>query len=78
MSPYKLYLSLIASYLPDDKVHIHWALSFFKSRCAATFAKCVIRQGMKSGQMTFVEWNTFTSEFVLMFCPENEVTTALM
>jgi hypothetical protein len=28
--------------------------------------------------MTFVEWNTFTSEFVLMFCPENEVTTALM
>jgi hypothetical protein len=74
----KLYLSLTASDFPDNQVGIHWALSFFKSRCIATFAKCIIRQEIKSGQMTFIDWNTFMLEFVLMFCPENEVTTALM
>jgi hypothetical protein len=71
-------MSLTASYFPDDQVHIHWALSYFKSRCTATFAECVVRQEMKSGWMTFTDWNEFTVEFVLMFCPENKLTTALM
>jgi hypothetical protein len=71
-------MSLTGSDFPDDQVCIHWALSFFKSRCAATFAKCVVRQEMKSGQMMFIDWNTFTLEFALVFCPKNKVTTALM
>jgi hypothetical protein len=33
---------------------------------------------MKSGQMTPGDWNTFTLEFVLMFCSENGATMALM
>jgi hypothetical protein len=28
--------------------------------------------------MCFASWSDFTEEFVLMFCPENEATTALM
>jgi hypothetical protein len=28
--------------------------------------------------MRFASWSNFTEEFTLMFCPENEATTALM
>jgi hypothetical protein len=71
-------MSLTASDFSDNQTCIHWALSYFESRHAVTFAECIIRQEMKSGQMTFVDWDVFTLEFVLMFCPENKVTTALM
>jgi hypothetical protein len=74
----KLYMLLTGSDFPDDQVHIHWALSFFKSGCAATFPEHIVRQEMKSGQMMFIDWNTFTSEFASAFCPKNEVTMALM
>jgi hypothetical protein len=74
----ELYISLTGSDFPDNQVHIHWALSYFKSGCAVTFAEHVVRQEMKSGQMTFVDWNVFTSEFVSTLCPENEVMTVLM
>jgi hypothetical protein len=75
---FELYMSLTGSDFPDDQVHIHWAPSFFKSGHEAIFAKHVIRQEIKSGQMMFIDWNTFTLEFALVFCPENEVTMALM
>jgi hypothetical protein len=74
----ELYMLLTASDFPDNQVHIHWALSYFKSGCTVTFAEHVVRQEMKSGQMTFTDWNEFTAEFVLMFCPENESMTTLM
>jgi hypothetical protein len=44
----------------------------------ASFAECAIRQEMKSGQMMFIDWNTFTSEFALVFFPENKAMMALM
>jgi hypothetical protein len=44
----------------------------------ATFAEHVVRQEIKSGQMTSADWNEFTLEFTLSFCPENEAMTALM
>jgi hypothetical protein len=74
----KLYLSFIGLDFLDDQTHIHWALSYFKSGCVATFAECVVRQEMKSGEMIFADWNEFCSEFTLTFCPENKVMTALM
>jgi hypothetical protein len=40
--------------------------------------ECIIRQEMKTGQMMFIDWNTFTSEFALVFCAENEAMMALM
>jgi hypothetical protein len=70
----ELYLSLTGSDFPDDQSHIHWALSYFKSRCAATFAECVVKQEMKSGVMIFAGWSEFTLQFMATFCPENEVT----
>jgi hypothetical protein len=44
----------------------------------ATFAKHVVRQEIKSGQMVFADWSEFTSEFTLTFCPENEATAAFI
>jgi hypothetical protein len=74
----ELYLLLTGPDYPDKQSRIHWALSFFKSGCAATFAKHIVRQGMRTGVMAFADWTDFTSEFMSTFCPENEATSALM
>jgi hypothetical protein len=62
----------------EDQVRIHWALSYFKGERAATFTERVIQQEMRSGKMCFASWDKFRDEFTVAFCPENEVTTALM
>jgi hypothetical protein len=74
----ELYLLLTGADYPDKQARIHWALLFFKSRRAATFAKHIVRQEMRTGVMAFVDWMDFTSEFMSTFCPENEATSALM
>jgi hypothetical protein len=74
----ELYILLTASDFIDEQVRIHWALSYFKGGRAASFAECILRQELWSGKMCFASWRDFTEEFVLMFCPENEATTALM
>jgi hypothetical protein len=60
----ELYLSLTGPDYPDEQSHIHWALSFFKSGCAATFAEHIVRQEMRTGVMAFADWMDFTSEFM--------------
>jgi hypothetical protein len=52
------------------------ALSYCKSRYAANFAECIVRQEMKTGRMVFSSWTEFTDKF--KSCPENKVTTVLM
>jgi hypothetical protein len=74
----ELYLSLTGLDYPDKQSRIHWALSFFKSRRAATFAECIVRQEMRTGVMAFADWMDFTSGFMSTFCPENEAMSALM
>jgi hypothetical protein len=74
----KLYISLSQSDFVEDQVRIHWALSYFKGGRAVTFAERIIRQEMRSGKMCFASWDEFRDEFTAAFCPENEVTTALM
>jgi hypothetical protein len=74
----ELYLSLTGPDYPDEQSHIHWALSFFKSGRAATFAECIVRQEMQTGVMAFADWMDFTLEFMSTFCPENEAMSALM
>jgi hypothetical protein len=71
-------MSLTASDFVDEQVRMHWALSYFKGGCAASFAEHIIRQEMRSGKMYFASWSEFTEKFTSMFCPENEATTALM
>jgi hypothetical protein len=74
----ELYLSLTGSDYPNEQSRIHWALWFFKSGRAATFAERIVRQEMRTGVMAFVDWMDFTSEFRSTFCPENEAMSALM
>jgi hypothetical protein len=74
----ELYISLTASDFVDEQVYIHWALSYFKGRRAASFAECILWQELRSGKMCFTSWSDFTEEFASTFCPENEATTALM
>jgi hypothetical protein len=74
----ELYISLTQSDFVEDQVHIHWALSYFKGRCAATFTERIIRQEMQTEKMCFASWNKFREEFTAAFCPENEATTVLM
>jgi hypothetical protein len=69
---------LTASDFIDEQVRVHWALSYFKGGRAASFTKCILQQELRSGKMCFASWSDFTEEFALMFCPENEATTALM
>jgi hypothetical protein len=38
----ELYISLSQPDFVKDQVRIHWALSYFKGRCVASFAECVI------------------------------------
>jgi hypothetical protein len=42
----ELYILLSQSDFIEDQVCIHWALSYFKGRCVANFAKCIIQQEM--------------------------------
>jgi hypothetical protein len=74
----ELYISLTQSDFIDDQVHIHWVLSYFKGGRMVSFAEHILRQELRSGKMCFASWREFTEEFVVTFCPENEVTTALM
>jgi hypothetical protein len=74
----ELYISLTQLDFIDDQVRIHWALSYFKGGCAASFAERILHQELRSGKMCFASWREFTEEFVVTFCPENEATMALM
>jgi hypothetical protein len=75
----ELYISFTASDFVDEQVRIHWAPSYFKGRHAASFAKHILQQEMRSGMICFTSWSNFTEESVLLvFCPENEATRALM
>jgi hypothetical protein len=74
----ELYISLTQSDFVDEQVRIHWALSYFKGGCMASFAEHILWQELRSGKMCFASWNDFTEKFSLMFCPENEATTVLM
>jgi hypothetical protein len=74
----ELYLSLTGSDYPEEQSRINWALSFFKSRRAATFAERIVRQEMRTGVIAFMDWTDFTSEFMSTFCPENEATSMLI
>ena len=73
-----LYISLTGDDLQDEQAWIHWALSYFRSGCAATFAECITRKEMESGVLVYANWEEFQVVFIATFCPENESTTAIM
>jgi hypothetical protein len=60
----ELYILLTQSDFVDEQVCIHWALSYFKGRHVASFAKHILWQELRSGKMCFASWHNFMEEFV--------------
>ena len=73
-----LYVLLTGVNLQDEQAQIHWALSYFKSGCMATFAERITCKEMESGVLVYADWDKFQVVFIAMFCSENESTTAIM
>jgi hypothetical protein len=78
LASYELYILLTQSDFVNEQVRIHWALLYFMGRCMTSFAKHILQQELRSGNMCFVSWNNFTEEFTSTFCLENEATMALI
>jgi hypothetical protein len=74
----RLYISLSIDDFADEQAQIHWALSYFKSGRAATFADRTLRAETKRGGPSYATWADFEAEFRSTFCLENEATTSLM
>jgi hypothetical protein len=74
----RLYISLSIDDFADEQAQIYWALSYFKSGCAATFADRTLRAETKRGGLSYATWADFEAEFRATFCLENEATTSLM
>src|SRR3979490_87158 len=74
----QLYISLSIDDFADEQAQIHWALSYFKSGRAATFADPTLRAEAKAGGPSYATWAEFEAEFRSTFCLENEATTSLM
>src|SRR3981189_232963 len=74
----QLYISLSIDDFADEQAQIHWALSYFKSGRAATFADRTLRAETKRGGPIYATWADFEAEGRPTFCLENEATTSLM
>jgi hypothetical protein len=49
----ELYILLTASDFVNEQVCIHWALSYCKGGCTASFAKRILQQELQSGKLCF-------------------------
>ena len=72
-----LYFTIVGDLFPNDQACIHWALSFFKSDCAARFANKVLQHETKGKGNYFQDWDAFKKTFSDQFCPKNEQLMAL-
>src|SRR3981189_1867344 len=61
----RLYISLSIDDFADEQAQIHWALSYFKSGRAATFADRTLRAEAKRGGPSYATWAEFEAEFRL-------------
>src|SRR3981189_843392 len=71
----QLYISLSIDDFTDEQAQIHWALSYFKSSRAATFADRTLRAEAKAGGPSYATWADFEAEVRATFCLENAATT---
>jgi hypothetical protein len=74
----QLYIFLSIDDFANKQAQIHWALSYFKNGCAATFVDCTLRAETKRGSPSYATWADFKAEFQSTFCHKNEATTSLM
>ena len=74
----KLYMGLVPDQFVDDRTKIHWVLSYMKEGRASQFADRMIWLEQKNGTLSRHSWSEFCKNFVMEFCPRNEVQAARM
>jgi len=72
----ELYIGLAPHQFVDEHVKIMWALSIMKSGQAARFVDCQMRAYHDIGSLSYWSWQEFVDEFIVDFCPKNEVQTS--
>jgi len=66
-----LYICLALEQFHDKKERILWALTFFKSGCAAKWSENVFRQEADTGIFPIQTWRDFEQQFRVHFFPVN-------
>ncbi|KIJ50002.1 hypothetical protein M422DRAFT_245790 [Sphaerobolus stellatus SS14] len=61
----------------DEQTRINWALTFFKTGQAASFADRILRTQSRTGNPYFANWSAFELEFKKRFTPRNRQVTAI-
>ncbi|KIJ40792.1 hypothetical protein M422DRAFT_89836, partial [Sphaerobolus stellatus SS14] len=72
-----LYFSIAGSAFQNKKARISWALTFFKTGQAASFADQILRTQSHMGKPYFANWAAFELEFKKHFMPWNRQVTAI-
>ncbi|KIJ49720.1 hypothetical protein M422DRAFT_246063 [Sphaerobolus stellatus SS14] len=70
-----LYFSIAGRAFQDKQAHISWALTFFKTGQAASFADRILRTQSHTGKPYFANWSAFELEFKKRFTPRNRQVT---
>jgi hypothetical protein len=73
-----LYTVLCPEKFTDNIQQVCWVLIFMKKDCAAIFANHMIQSKSQTGLPCFQCWESFYVTYVLLFCPINKSTMALM
>ena len=74
----ELYFAMCASEFTNDQSKVLWMLSYMKSGRAAVFADRTLRYQSKNQSLRYPTYELFRKNFVMMFCPENEATSAII
>jgi len=72
-----LYICLAPEQFHDEEERILWALTFFKSGCAAKWSENVFRQEADIGVFPIRTWRDFEQQFRVHFFPANVEADAI-
>jgi hypothetical protein len=72
-----LYFSIAGRAFHNEQARISWALTFFKSGQAASFADRILRTQASTRAPYFTDWKAFETEFKKRFTPRNKQVTAI-
>jgi len=72
-----LYIHLALEQFHNEQEKILWALTFFKSGCAAKWSKNVFRQEADTGIFPIQTWRDFKQQFRVHFFPVNTEVDAI-
>jgi len=72
-----LYICLAPEQFHDEEERILWALTFFKSGCAAKWSENVFRQEADIGVFPIRTWRDFEQQFQVHFFPANVEADAI-